>query len=314
MNDSGHGALGGQAAEGADNINAVGTSTPRRKKIDMPRSLPELHQAAMLHLYQKKKPNRLRLFHRGNEIRHPGVISQFADGDEVHTYGANLAKEEDQPTTSTHHASYVHFGDVEPGKPTMDDTMSVLTAVSAGKPLAGTSMSHSDFVWHPYSKRSPSEIGTQTSNLKPTSVAPMGKSSYNQHFIRHERPEPERHHATRESVISQHSLGRKFDAQSAYKSDYHREKGWKPPPRERIEIDDNTSTLTDAVKRVNFNGQSTYQGHYVNFPGAEKRQSCRHDDDTERIMGIQGNSEYRRQYLGVTQSKGMPAIHLVKGD
>lgn len=300
-----------EAASGAMN-NSAG---PPSKKIDMPRSLPELHQAAVLHLYQKRQPDRLRLFHKGKEVRHHGHISQFEDGDTVHTRAGRFTQAEDDPMASTHHASYVNHGDVEPGKPTMDDTMSVLTAVSRGKPLAGASMSHSDFVWHPITKRELSEHDNKKSHLKTLGgVGPMERSSYNQHFIWHERSAPEKNVVTTESVISQNSLGRKFDAQSAYKADYHREKGWKPPQRNRIEINDNSSTLTDAVSKCKFDGLSTYQGHYVNFPGAEKRQSCRHDDKTDRTVGIQGNSEYRRQYLGLTQSDGMPAIHLVRDD
>merc|ERR1740130_368606 len=188
--------------------------------------------------------------------------------------------------------------------------MSHLAQMNANKPMESWTCYGSDFVKHPNSARQTKVLGMQKSHIKPMDNTFEQYSTYATHFQKYDDVDRSGASATaaavRKSVISEDTLGKTFQAETGYTTDYGRPKGWVSGRPERVVQHDNDSTLTDAVRARPFNGESTYRGHFV-FNKHEKSVSARPLGLAMTQEPFAGNSEYRRQYTA-RESSGRRTI------
>lgn len=280
------------------------------KTVPMPRSLPELQQAAALHF---KTDGRMRLYHHdqdSKELHHPASVGGIKDGDTVlvrieksRALGACTL-----PGRSTHQSDFVEHNS-DPAVPTMNDATSTLTADIQGLPLEGQSCYALDYVRYPATPRR----------------GPLGKSAlYGQHFLKHageERPMSSYKQQFRwpdakaaesagsddASVLTAASKGHRFTATTRYAEDFDA-KRWQVPPPPKPAGNDSSSTLTDAVARVPFEGQSSYSDHFIKHAQTGRQRNCRPENGTAREQSFAGSSEYRHKYAD--DAVRQPIVHL----
>lgn len=275
-----------------------------KKALPVPRSLPELQQAAALHLFGGVAPNRLRFFHKGREILCARTLANIQDGDQIiaRKFLNSCSQEVVEPTRSTHETDFIRFATVEKTQALMSRetaNKSEVASMTAGTPFDGTSCYTDSYVKHPVSTRVQKMQGMQVSHMMPLTDKTEHGSSYAEHFVKYEafeRTRPLQGHA---SVISNNTLGKTFQAETGYKTDFHRQRDFRQEMPERVVFHDNDSTLTDAVRQRAFAGQSTYAGHYTLFSKHERSVSARPEDMALRATPFDGGSEYRSQYLGI---------------
>lgn len=269
--------------------------TPRQRSVAIPRSLPELKQAAALHFDPKGRSPRVRMFHKGREMHHPLSIAELKDGDEVVIKldrPRNLQQAGDRVVT-THQADYVRHPARPRTPPSMSDATSALTGDRTR--LEGQSSYTADYPRHPAVPRPPSTTGqvNYSMHFLQHSAEPVRHSHYAQHFPWHEtQPRPAAGDDSA-SVLTAAIRGQPFSARSSYADDYRQREA--NPPRKACG-NDTASTLTEHVARQAFDGLSQYAADFVKHSSDCRQPSARPDRGSYRGQPFDGDSEYRRQF------------------
>merc|ERR1711933_328657 len=88
--------------------------------------------------------------------------------------------------------------------------------------------------------------------------------------------------------------GHAFTGKTSYAQSYPRRPPVKPI---RVDVNDNDSTLTDAVAGLPFEAQSSYRDHYVRHTDWDPRSSARPARSMPESRPFAGCSEYRNKFM-----------------
>merc|ERR1712039_1131282 len=130
---------------------------------------------------------------------------------------------------------------------------------------------------------------------------------YNTHFVWPHAKAAEAAGSDDASVLTAASKGHKFTATTRYSEDYDA-KRWQAGPPPKPSCDDSTSSLTDAVARAPFEGQSSYSDHYIKHPNTGRQSSARPFNGMPPEQPFSGSSEYRHKYN--ENATRQPRVHL----